>query len=117
VTLSASHFIVTRRDTGALAGHAVICVEARYASTRLFGEVRLLRGFVHGSQWKTIETDLQTGWEKGHVQRGATVAMALLPGELDSQFALQWLTTRPIEAADGGAAEVLDAFLRAQEEG
>ncbi|MEO8483111.1 MAG: hypothetical protein ABI634_12930 [Acidobacteriota bacterium] len=113
--LRASHFTVTRRSTGKLAGHAMLCPDARYATLRLFGETRLCRGFAHPAQWKTIEADLAIGWEKGHVPRASAVAKTLL-GELDSEHALQFVTAIPFDVANGGAAAAFDAYLWQQAE-
>lgn len=111
MTLTATQLVVRRLRSEKVSGYAVACPSARYLSTRLFSEGRLLRGFATIEAWPKIERELSIGWGTGRVPADAALHRALLPGDLGSLFALQVLLTVPIEAVDGGAAEQLDRYL------
>lgn len=110
--LTAHHFIVTRPDTHRVVGHALLCPAAHYASTRVFGAPRLVRGRTTVDTWAILRRDLAIGWEKGLVPARDPVARVLLPGDLEVGRQLQKLVEVPIEAAEGGAAEALDRYLK-----
>lgn len=107
------HFVITRRDTGTPAGHALLCPEARYASVRWARETRLERRHGTPRQWIDGEAESRKGWPKGTVDPAAAVHSLLLSDDAKDYHRLTLLVEPPIAEGDTAGAFVaqLDAYL------
>lgn len=112
--LTFHHFGISTADTGLLRGHALLCVDARYASLRVKGAARLHRGFASPAEWQAIVGDLRIGWPKGFVDMASATARVLLPPELRTGVALQQIAQPAIDLHTDAPTR-LDAYLWALE--
>jgi hypothetical protein len=112
--VTAHHFVLTRLDTGALVGHALLCPEARYASVRWKGAERLDRRFASPPLWRSIDADLRIGWLRGYVDTGAMTYRLLVTEAQRGVVALQQMVEVPIDEHVNGAAAACDSYLQQQ---
>src|SRR5262245_17477124 len=97
--MTAISFVLTELAAGRIAGHAVICVEARYASVLWHGASsgRIERCHATGAAWQAVEkeaADLPTEL----LARGSAVAGLLVPDKR-GDVAVQFLAATPIAVA------------------
>jgi hypothetical protein len=112
--MTAHHFLITLRNTGALIAHALLCPAARYVSVRWRGTERFDRRFGGPPVWRAVEADLSIGWVLGRVD-GVSMTYRLLVPEIQwGTLAVQKTAEVPIDASGHGAAGACDAYLRAQ---
>lgn len=114
--MTAHHFLITRLDTGALVGHALICVEARYVSVRWKDAERLDRRFAGPPTWRSVEADLGLGWSRGYVDSGSMTYRLLVPQMQWGMLALQLMAQVPFDSGAHGAAaaSACDTYLGQQ---
>jgi hypothetical protein len=109
--IRAAVFILISLETGSLAGFAVVCVEARYASVAWHGADRLEQRHATVEMWKELAQEFGLGLPSGPIEKGTVLARLITGGR--SGIAVQYLSVDPVEVASpGGVADALDAFLR-----
>jgi hypothetical protein len=109
------HFALTRRDTGRLVGHALLCPDARFATVLWAGADRLDRRHATPHMWKQVIGDLEIGWEKWVVAGDCSTARFLLDPDARAVVALQLISQPPIDGTTPGEiAAALDRYLAAQ---
>jgi hypothetical protein len=111
----AHHFVLTRLDTGARIGHAVLCPEGRYAAILWHDVERIDRHFTTLAMWRSIAADLWLSWEHGLVESRCAVHRLLVRDESRDVLTLQWIAQLQIDGHPPAAMEAFDAFLRKQE--
>lgn len=111
--MTAYHFVLSGLETGRVAGHALICPDARYCSTRWRNVARLDRRFVSGAGWAALGAELVAqDWPKGYVGGTSTIAAAIVPADQRRSLSVQHVSDPVLP--EGGAPAALDDYLRSQ---
>lgn len=114
--MTAYHFVLAELESGRVAGHALICPEARYCSVRWWRRAdRLDRRFVHGAGWRQLGAELvDQDWPKGYVEPTSAIGAAIVPADMRRSLSIQHVSDPSVVARNADAAQALDHYLLAQ---
>lgn len=113
--MTAHHFLLTRLDTGALVGHALLCPEARYVGLRTVNrDAHVSHRAALTADWRAIVEDLRIGWEHGVVDGDSATARAIIPPAERGAVTAQKMTEVVGVEPGAGAAAAFDRYLLTQ---
>jgi hypothetical protein len=107
-------FAANRLETGAVAGLAAVCAEARYISVAIRGADRLQRRFAQPAEWIEIEHQLKMGISPGPLPRDSYLGRQLL-GAFDVAVGVRYVHARELDARSPElVVPTLDGYLLSQ---
>lgn len=110
--MTAVTYVITALETGRRLGHALVCVEARYASVRWSGDTRLDRRFGAPATWRSVAAEQAPGFDAGPLSADSGVVQLLIDDGRRRSVAVQYVSAVPITAAPEDVVGQLDRQLR-----
>lgn len=110
--MTAYTFTIRLRETSTVAGQALICAEARYASVQWQGQPRADRRFLEPHDWKAIQLELDKGLPSAPLDAESVIAGVLMHYSIRPRYLIHSLAQEPFDETPDRVVLALDQRLR-----